>query len=305
MVIRSVYRGDLLDMSAQSIPRTHGRYKKTAGWLVWLGLAPLFIFGIAFQLIPIITLINSSIMTHHGLSLDYFQRAFSPVILDSFANSIKLSTTTALLGTILGPVVALAILSSEKKFVRNILTALADVTTNFGGAPLAFAFIITLGSTGVITLVLKAIGINLYPEFRIYSISGLTIAYLYFQLPLMILLIIPSLMGLKNEWWEAAINLGADSFHFWWNIGLPILAPALLSSFLLLFANAFGAYATAWTLTGPDVNLVTVQIASLIRGEVQLEPELANAIAVVSLTIMSLSVVGSIWLGNKARKGQR
>jgi putative spermidine/putrescine transport system permease protein len=273
-------------------------------WWAWLGLLPLFLFGICFQLIPVLTLIRSSLFTPAGLSLIHFQRAFTPTILDSFANSIKLSTTTALLGVILGTLVALAITSSPNKFVRDALTALADVTTNFGGAPLAFAFIITLGSTGVITLILKAVGIQLYPNFRIYSISGLTIAYLYFQLPLMILLIVPSLLGLKKEWWEAAINLGANSLQFWRRIGVPILAPALMSSFLLLFANSFGAYATAWTLTGPDVNLVTVQIGSLIRGEVQLEPELADALAVVSLCIMSLCVCGYIALGNQSRRGR-
>jgi putative spermidine/putrescine transport system permease protein len=217
---------------------------------------------------------------------------------------LKLSAATASLGVIFGSFVAMAIISSPNKIVRDALTALADVTTNFGGAPLAFAFIITLGSTGVITLIFKAIGINLYPEFRIYSITGLTIAYLYFQLPLMILLIIPSLLGLKNEWWEAAINLGANTFKFWWHIGLPILAPSLMSSFLLLFANSFGAYATAWTLTGPDVNLVTVQIAALIRGEVQLQPELADALAVVSLLIMSFCVFGYIWLSSRTSRGR-
>ncbi len=270
-------------------------------WWAWIGLLPLFIFGVGFQLIPILTLLRSSLITRHGLSFEYYQRAFTPVIIDSFINSLKLSGITAFLGVILGAVVALAIISSPNKFVRDALTALSDVTTNFGGAPLAFAFIITLGSTGVITLILKAIGVNLYPEFRIYSISGLTIAYLYFQLPLMILLILPSLLGLRQEWWEAAISLGASSFQFWREVGLPILAPALLSSFLLLFANSFGAYATAWTLTGPDVNLVTVQIASLIRGEVQLEPELANALAVISLLIMSFCVGSYIWVSGKAR----
>jgi putative spermidine/putrescine transport system permease protein len=278
--------------------------KRPRSWMAWLGLLPVFLFWVGFQLIPILTLLKSSLITKHGLSLEYYQRAFTPLIIESFVNSIKLSTTTALLGVILGSIVALAIISSPRKAIRDGLTALSDVTTNFGGAPLAFAFIITLGSTGVITLILKAIGINLYPEFRIYSISGLAIAYLYFQLPLMILLIVPSLLGLRNEWWEAANSLGANSLQFWLHIGLPILAPALLSCFLLLFANSFGAYATAWTLTGPDVNLVTVQIASLIRGEVQLEPELADALAVVSLCIMSLCVGGYIWLGGKARKGR-
>jgi putative spermidine/putrescine transport system permease protein len=255
-------------------------------------------------LIPVLTLLKSSLITKTGFTFEYFAKAFTPTILNSFSNSLKLSAATASLGVVFGSFVAMAIISSPNKIVRDALTALADVSTNFGGAPLAFAFIITLGSTGVITLIFKAIGINLYPEFRIYSITGLTIAYLYFQLPLMILLIIPSLLGLKNEWWEAAINLGANTFKFWWHIGLPILAPSLMSSFLLLFANSFGAYATAWTLTGPDVNLVTVQIAALIRGEVQLQPELADALAVVSLLIMSFCVFGYIWLSSRTSRGR-
>jgi putative spermidine/putrescine transport system permease protein len=213
-----------------------------------------------------------------------------------------LSTTTAFLGVILGTIVAYAIVSTPNKMLQNGLIALADVTTNFGGAPLAFAFIITLGSTGVVTLVLKSIGINLYPDFRVYSISGLAIAYLYFQLPLMIMLILPAFVGLKKEWWEAAINLGAKNYQFWLNIGLPVIAPSLLSGFFILFANSFGAYATAWTLTGPDVNIVTVQIAALIRGEVQLEIELADALAVVSLSIVLFCVLGFFWLAKKARR---
>ncbi len=273
--------------------------------LPWIPLVPIIFFGVCFQLVPILTLLKSSLISENGLTLEYFSRAFTPVILESFGNSLRLSATTATLGMVLGALVAMAIVSSPNKFIRNALTALADVTTNFGGAPLAFAFIITLGSTGVITLILKAVGINLYPEFRVYSISGLTIAYLYFQLPLMILLIIPSILGLKNEWWEAATNLGASNFQFWCTIGIPILAPSLISGFLLLFANSFGAYATAWTLTGPDVNLVTVQIAALIRGEVQLQPELADALAVISLLIMSICVLGYIVLSNWAKRGHR
>jgi putative spermidine/putrescine transport system permease protein len=118
----------------------------------------------------------------------------------------------------------------------------------------------------------------------------------------MIMLILPALQGLKKEWWEAAINLGANSLHFWMRIGLPILAPSLMSSFFILFANSFGAYATAWTLTGPDVNIVTVQIASLIRGEVQLEIGLADALAVVSLFIIIFCTGGYLLLSHKAKR---
>ncbi len=282
----------------------HPVKKSSVSWTVWLGLAPFFIFGLALEFLPLLTVIQSSLTSKGSPTLEFYRQAMDPLFLRSFVNSIKLSATTAILGVIFGTLVAYAIITTKNKFVQNALTALSDVTTNFGGAPLAFAFIVILGSTGVITLMLKQAGINLYPNFRIYSISGLTIAYLYFQLPLMILLIIPSLYGLKREWREAALNLGASTFRYWIEIALPILFPALMSGFLLLFANSFGAYATAWTLTGSDVDLITIRIAALIRGEVQLAPELADALSMMSLLIMTACVIGYLWLSNLSRRAQ-
>ncbi len=290
---------------ALSNPTLNAASKRTPSWTVWLGLVPFFIFGLAFEFLPLVTVIQSSLTSKGTLTLDFYRQALDPLFLRSFLNTIKLSTTTAGLGVVFGTLVAYAIITTRNRFVQNALTALSDVTTNFGGAPLAFAFIVILGSTGIITLLLKQAGINLYPGFRIYSISGLTIAYLYFQLPLMILLIIPSLYGLRREWREAALNLGASNLRYWLEIALPILFPALASGFLLLFANSFGAYATAWTLTGSDVDLITIRIAALIRGEVQLAPELADALSIYSLLIMTACVVGYLWLSNVSRKAQR
>jgi putative spermidine/putrescine transport system permease protein len=278
--------------------------KRSNNWFSWLGLIPIFIFGLAFEFLPLLTILQSSITRKGTFTLDFYKKALDPMFLRAFINSINLSAVTAILGVVFGTLVAYAIITSPNKFLRNALTALSDVTTNFGGAPLAFAFIIILGSTGVITMILQEIGINLYPNFRIYSISGLTIAYFYFQLPLMILLIIPSLLGLRKEWREAAMNLGASTRQYWTRIALPILFPSLLSGFLLLFANSFGAYATAWTLTGSDVDLITIRIAALIRGEVQLEPQLADALATMSLVIMTACVIGYLWLSNRTRKAR-
>lgn len=280
--------------------------KSMSGSWAWLGLVPFFLFGIAFEIIPVLTLARSSLTSRDTFTLQNFERALTPIFIESFRNSIQLSAATALVGVVCGSIVAYAIITTRNAFIRNAITALADVTTNFGGAPLAFAFIVVLGSTGIVTLILKAVGVNLYPDlFRIYSIQGLAIAYLYFQLPLMILLIIPSLLGLRREWREAAINLGASTWQYWRRVALPILLPALLGGFLLLFANSFGAYATAWTLTGPDVNLVTVQIAALVRGEVQLDPALADALAMLSLLVMTVCVMGYQWLGGRAQKVAR
>ena len=280
------------------------RKRKQTDWKLWLPLIPTFIFSFGFQIIPVFNLVRSSFYAEKtGVTLDYFKQVFtSSLIMDAFKNTMILSFLTAFIAVILGFLVAFSIVSTKNKFVRSALTALSDVTTNFGGAPLAFAFIVILGSTGVVTLLLKEIGINLYPNFRIYSLQGLLISYLYFQIPLMILNIIPSIQGLKTEWWEGALNLGANTMQYWLRIALPILLPSLISSFLLLFSNSFGAYATAYTLTGSDVNLVMIQIGSLIRGEVQVEPELANAIAAICLLIMGLCVSGYVWFGSRSRK---
>lgn len=290
-------------MAATTFPKTIR--KRSAAWAAWLGLVPFFLFGLAFEFLPLLTVIESSLTSKGIPTLDFYHQALDPLFLRSFGNSIKLSAMTAGLGMVLGTLVAYGIVTTRNRFVQDALTALSDVTTNFGGAPLAFAFIVILGSTGIITVLLKEVGISLYPNFRIYSISGLTIAYLYFQLPLMILLVIPSLHGLKREWREAALNLGATTFRYWLEIALPILFPALISGFLLLFANSFGAYATAWTLTGSDVDLITIRIAALIRGEVQLAPELADALSIFSLFIMTACVGGYLWLSNISRKSQR
>lgn len=256
----------------------------------WLYLAPFLLFIVAFEVLPLLGLLKSALVVDGRISLGTLARAMRPSMMEAFANSLWLSLLVAAIGTVAGAILACVIVTSRSGRLRHALTALADVSANFGGAPLAFAFIITLGSTGVLTLLLKQAGIALYPGFRIYSMEGLVMAYLYFEIPLAVLLLIPCFQGLRREWQEAAAVLGADERQYWQYIALPILRPGLLSGFLLLFANAFGAYATAWTLTGSSVNLVTVQIAALIRGEVQLDPALADAIAALSLVIMMVSV---------------
>ncbi|HUX39896.1 MAG TPA: ABC transporter permease subunit [Rectinemataceae bacterium] len=280
---------------------------KLRSFLVWLPLMPFFIFGVLMEIVPLASVLASSLRDGEGaFGFANYLRAMSPSIRDSFANSIRLSALTASLGVVLGSLAGYAIMNARGALFRRAATALADVATNFGGAPLAFAFIVTLGSTGIVTqILLKGFGIALYPTFRVYSVSGLVLAYLYFQIPLMILLIQPSLQGLRGEWKEAALNLGATERRYWRKVALPLLSPSLISGFFLLFANSYGAYATAWTLTGPDINLVTIRIAALVRGEVQLEPGTADAMSVLSLLIMALCVIGSLLANRRAQRWRR
>ncbi|MHC1783598.1 MAG: ABC transporter permease [Anaerolineaceae bacterium] len=258
----------------------------------WFGLLPFLVFCLAFEFVPIFILLKDSLFNKAGeLTMLNFQNAIAPLYIKSFWNSIKLSGLTALIGVIVGLLVGYSIYRWPSKKIQELLITLSDVSTNFAGAPLAFAFIIILGSNGLVTqFFLQYLNIELYPSFSIYTFSGLILAYVYFQLPLMVLLIIPAFGGIKQEWKESANNLGAGSFQFWWHIGLPILMPSLIAGFVLLFANAFGAYATAYTLTGSRLSLVTLQIGFTITGEVLHDPGIGQAMAIISLLIMGTCI---------------
>ena len=252
---------------------------------------PFVTFALALIVVPVATLIRQSLDGPDGPTLQYYAQVARPQYLSAFRDSLILSGSTAFLAVIIGLPIGQAIVRSRTATARRGLLALSDVTTNFAGAPLAFSFIVVFGSTGIVTrLLLDGFGIALYPDFSIYSLSGLMLAYFYFQLPLMVLLIVPALEGLRREWSEAAHNLGASSSQYWRMVGLPIIAPAILGGFVLLFANAFGAFATAYTLVGSNLNLATLQIAFLMTGDVRHDPALASAMAVVMLVIMAACV---------------
>jgi putative spermidine/putrescine transport system permease protein len=257
-----------------------------------------------FEIVPVILLVRGSLTNKAGeFTLMNYKAIGGPLYIRSFWNSIRLSGVTAVIGSALGLLVGYAIFRMPSRRIREALIALSDVTTNFAGAPLAFAFIVILGSSGVVTLALqKYFGWEIYPDFSIYTFSGLILAYVYFQLPLMVLLAIPAFRGLSPEWWEAAQGLGASNLYYWRRIGIPVLMPSLIAGFVLLFANAFGAYATAFTLAGTNLMLVTIQIAFTITGEVLHDPGRGDAMATVSLLIMGACILIYQWSTARARR---
>jgi putative spermidine/putrescine transport system permease protein len=262
--------------------------------LNWLGIVPFLFFCLAFEIVPMLMLLRGSLIVKNTLkfTFSHYLDLVHPLYINSFLNSIKLSGLTAIIGAVLGTLIGYAIYHWPSKRMRELLITLSDVTTNFAGAPLAFAFVIILGMNGVITqFFLKYANLKLYPNFSIYSFSGLALAYVYFQIPLMVLIIIPAFEGLKKEWQESAQSLGANTFQYWWRIGIPVLAPSLIAGVTLLFANAFGAYATAYTLVESQLSLVTLQIGYFITGEVRHDPGIGMAMAIISLIIMGLSIL--------------
>jgi putative spermidine/putrescine transport system permease protein len=223
----------------------------------------------------------------------------------AFASSLLLSAVTALIGAVFGVFLAQAVITSRPGSpLRRIVSTASGVLAYFGGVPLAFAFIGALGQTGLATIFLRGIGIDLYAAgFRIDSLTGLGLTYVYFQIPLMVILITPALEGLLPQWREAAENLGASAWSYWRHIALPVLAPALGGATLVLFGNAFAAYATALALTSGSIPLVTTSIASALSGNVLANQQnVGLALGLDMVAVIGIVMVGYLLLQRRAAK---
>ncbi len=270
-------------------------YHLPLSW-AWLGVLPFFLFAFMFLIYPASTIAVRSFedATTGAFTFKNILGLNTPFIISSYWVSIKISVVTALGGGIFGFLLAYAaIRGGLPPFMRSSLMTFSGVASNFAGVPLAFAFIALLSPTGVLTTLLKQIGFNPYAHgFTIYTFWGLAIVYMYFQFPLMVLIIAPAIDGLRREWLEAAENLGASSFQYWRYVAFPILLPALLGTMILLFGNAFGAYATAFALTGGQISLVTIVIGAQLRGDVLNDPGLGYALALGMVIIMAVAIIG-------------
>jgi putative spermidine/putrescine transport system permease protein len=243
-----------------------------------------------------------------GVSTTAYSEALTGQYRRSFIASLKLSMVTALLGALIGVLLAYAAATLRRpKWLRSGVTAFSGVAANFGGIPLAFAFIAALGTQGLMTKILRSGGLDLQDQgFTIYSFWGLVIVYLYFQIPLMVLVTFPAIDGLRPSWREAAANLGATSWGYWRRVGIPVLAPSILGGILLLFANAFSAYATAYALTGGSSSLVTIQIQFFLQGNtITGKGQLGFALAAWMIIIMAVSMTGYLLLRRRAERWRR
>ncbi|EPE97739.1 ABC transporter permease [Rhizobium grahamii] len=275
----------------------------------WLGIAPFMIFAAMFLIIPTLYLVAGAFLTPEGdLTLKNIVDLFTPSILSAYWISIKVSVASALGGALIGFFLAWAVvLGGLPTWVRSGLLTFSGVASNFAGVPLAFAFLATLGRTGLVTVLLRDwFGFNLYSTgFNLLSFFGLTLTYMYFQIPLMVLILTPALDGMKKEWKEAAQILGATNGQYWRMVAFPILWPSLMGTTLLLFANAFGAIATAYALTGSSLNIVPILLYAQIRGDVLHNANLGYALALGMIVITGLSNLLYILLRMRAERWQK
>lgn len=262
----------------------------------------------AFLVAPSFALMVGSFRTEQGTFTTKFVRGiFDSEYLQGYRTSIEISLITAVLGGLLGALMAYAALSrGAPRFIRPALLTFSGVAANFGGVPLAFAFIATLGTVGLATRALGSLGLSPYDHgFSLFTFTGLCVTYLYFQIPLMVLVIAPAIDGLRTEWREAASNLGATATQYWWRIGIPILLPSILGAMVLLFGGSFAAYATAYALTSGRINLIPLRIGEFTQGNVLTDPHQGYALALGMVVVIAVAMAIYFALDRRASRWRR
>lgn len=272
-----------------------------------LGLVPFALYLLVFLGGPLFFVISGAFSDPDGRpTLDNVIASVTlPQYRAAFTSSLTLSAGTAVIGAVFGAFLAQAVLTSRPTSpLRRMVSTASGVLAYFGGVPLAFAFIAALGQTGLATLFLRGAGLDLYAlGFRIDSLTGLALTYVYFQIPLMVILITPALEGLVPQWREAAENLGASAWTYWRRIALPVLAPALGGATLVLFGNAFAAYATALALTSGSIPLLPTAIASALSGNVLAgQQNVGLALGFDMVVVIAVVMVAYLFLQRRASR---
>jgi putative spermidine/putrescine transport system permease protein len=260
--------------------------------LHWLGALPFLAYVGLFLLLPTAIVAVEAFFTPTGQpTLQYVSKLFDSIVLEAFVRTIIVALVSALLGGGLGGILAYMVATGRPDgFARRAWTAAAGVTAQFGGVTLAFAFIATVGPVGLITVAVDHLGLNISGPW-LFNVSGLIVVYTYFQIPLMVLVFLPALDGIRPQWREAAESLGGTGWQYWRYVGLPLLSAPFAGAVLLLFANAFAAYATAAALISQGGLIIPLQIRTAISSETVAGNEnFAKALALAMIVVVGIAM---------------
>jgi putative spermidine/putrescine transport system permease protein len=288
-------------------PAPHRRAKR--GWS-FLGLTPFAFYVLLFLALPTLIALSTGFFDNTGaFTFGNIAALFDPVILNTFFASFWISALTAVVGAIVGALICYALLGTRADSrLRLIIESASSVLAQFGGVMLAFAFIAMIGAQGLVTVWLKSIfHFDIYADgVWLYTVPGLILPYIYFQVPLMVITFLPALDGLKPQWAEANATLGGSRLTYWVRIAAPILAPAFFGSLLLLFANAFSAYATAAALISQGSQIVPLQIrAALVSETILGRSNMAGALALGMIIVMVVVMTAYSFLQARTTRWQK
>lgn len=273
-----------------------------------LALIPFILIVLMYELIPLIMLVVDGFQLDKkpdvAFSLENYKKIFSTLLYQtSILNSLKITLISTVIGIIIAYLGAKAAHTSRGKF-RNVFMTVLNMTSNFAGVPLAFAYMIVLGNAGVVKQIADLYGISFLQNFDLYTSKGLTLMYIYFQIPLSTLLLIPAFNGIRKEWGEANMLLGGRDFHFWSRVGIPVLIPSIFSTLSVLFANALCAYATAYALLMNNFPLLPINISASFVGDIKTKPHLGAALSVVMMLMMCIVILINNLISKKLSKWQ-
>lgn len=271
-----------------------------------LALLPFVFLVVMYELLPLIMLVVDSFGLDKKpdvrFSLENYQKIFSTLSYQrAIENSLKITLISTVVGIVIAFLGARAAYTSRGKF-RSVFLTVLNMTSNFAGVPLAFAYMIILGNAGVIKQIANMYGVGFIQNFDLYTSNGLTMMYIYFQIPLSTLLLIPAFNGIRQEWNEANMLLGGTNTHFWMHVGIPVLLPSLFSTLSVLFANALCAYATAYALLMNNFSLLPVNISASFVGDIKTKPKLGAALSVVMMLIMCVVILINNFITKKTTK---
>ena len=270
-----------------------------------MALLPFLVVALLYEIVPLLMVIRNSFQsdTGAGISLENYQTIAEKLLYQKAVfNSIRISLISSLGGIVVAFLGAKAIAESKGK-IANLFMTILNMVSNFAGVPLAFAYMVLLGNAGFMVHVGQKLGISALADFDLYTSDGMSMIYIYFQIPLATLLLVPAFAGIRKEWKEAVALLGGKEGIFWRKVGIPVLMPEILGTFSVLFANALAAYATVYALMMNNISLLPIQIAGSYVGEVKTRPGPGGALSVVMMVLMCLMILVTNCLSRHFRKG--
>lgn len=262
--------------------------KKAGGKMAFL--LPLAFIIILFECVPLVSMVVKSFLEGDELTLEHYVSVFTKsVYLVAIKNSLWITLTSSMVGLVIDFFLGMA-LSGSKGKGKTLYLSLLNLTSTFSGVPLSIAFITVLGTSGALVLIGKQLGIDFLANYNLYSLGGMFIIYVYFQIPMGTLLILPTFEKVRKEWKEAARLMNANSFTFWRKIGIPVMMPGILGTFNMLFANAIATYSTPYLLVHSTISLLPVKVVDMFVGDVKQRPGLGSALSIVLLTIVLIQI---------------
>ncbi len=278
---------------------------KNRKYLYLLALLPFMVVAFMYEIIPLIMVVINSFQSDAGggFTLENYQTVASSLLYQkAVINSLKISLVSAGIGILIAFLGARAATNVGSRF-RGVFMTILNMVSNFAGIPLAFAYMILLGNAGIIVQLGRTMGWDALANYNLYTSNGLAMVYVYFQIPLSTLLLIPAFNAVRKEWKEAAMLLGSGSARFWFKVGIPVLMPSILDTFSILFANALAAYATVYAIMMNSISLLPIQIAGCFVGEVKIQRGLGGALSVTMMLIMIIMILLTNVISKRFQKG--